>query len=163
MRSRGRERVAARLLYTTQRWFFNTIGDANDTWYSRVWSSPTPVVDCSPCAAGVTLARGTFEVLKGTLHPSALSFVVARNRVLLLNGRASFPRFPQRWETSVFTSNTSCFKWCHMTILTLFKEGSVRVQALVRLQASTFLGQEGTKIEMVVTFQPQIWPAFNTD
>ena len=40
--------------------------------------------------------------------------------------------------------------------MTSFKEGSVRVQALVRLQAPTFLGQEGTKIEMGVTFQLQI-------
>ena len=37
-----------------------------------------------------------------------------------------------------------------------FKEGSVRVQALVKLQEPAFLGQEGTKIEMVVTFRLQI-------
>ena len=41
----------------------------------------------------------------------------------------------------------------HVTMLTSFKEGSVRVlSALVRLQAPTFLGEEGTKIEMYVTF-----------
>ena len=43
-----------------------------------------------------------------------------------------------------------------MTIWTSFKEGSVRVQALVGLQAPTFLGQEGTEIEMDVTFRLQI-------
>ena len=41
-------------------------------------------------------------------------------------------------------------------MLTSFKEGSVRVQALVRLQAPTFLGQEGTKIEIYVTFRLRI-------
>ena len=45
-----------------------------------------------------------------------------------------------------------------MTIWTSFKEGSVSVQALVRLQAPTFLGQEGTKIEMDVTFRRQMRP-----
>ena len=48
-------------------------------------------------------------------------------------------------------------------MLTSFKEGSVRVQAPVRLQAPTFLGQEGTRIETVVTFPLQTQPTSNTD
>ena len=43
-----------------------------------------------------------------------------------------------------------------MMILTSFKEGSVRVQAPVGLQAPTSFGQKGTKIEMDVTFLLQI-------
>ena len=42
-----------------------------------------------------------------------------------MNGRASFPDFPLRRESSVSTASTSCFKRRKMTIFASFKAGSV--------------------------------------
>ena len=82
----------------------------------------TDILTIGPVSGILLISTGMNKpVLKGTLHPFALSFVLLETKSYF------FPHhFPQRWEISVFTANTSFFKLCHMTILTSFKEGSVK-------------------------------------
>ena len=57
------------------------------------------------------------------------TFCIARNPVIF------FPNFPLRQERSVSTSNTSCFKWRKIRILSSFKAGSVSSKRSKKLQA----------------------------
>ena len=70
---------------------------ASSGWSGSPWA-PGPAGRRGGCSVRRRPVGGRNEepvhALKGTLHSSALSFVIARNRVVLLNGRASFPHFP---------------------------------------------------------------------